>query len=231
MPHARTAPNGDPEFVGRTESTQTRGVNVPRRLSRRWSGHSIVPFSPALIVVPAVAIIASLIIVNRADHGEPVADYLTGEQLIDSMVVATLNDLGAFVLAPARGELPRFDRRRTAVGLRRLAAALDAVTLRSAPDTDYFGAVPAGLRAASNLLDGTTKTGGRSHMARIARDSFVMAADCVSRLQQYRYAHLQGAAEEMKEAATAVRPDRPLLVQDEEIQRFFQRAYDVLRAM
>jgi hypothetical protein len=204
---------------------------VPRRLSRHRSGQSILRFSPALIVVPAVAVIASLIVVSRADNGGHVTDYLTGEQLIDSMVVVTLNDLGAFVLAPVRGESPRFDRRRTAVGLRRLAAALDAVTLRSAPDTGDFGAVPAGLRAASNLLDGTTKTGARSNMASIARESFVMAADCVSRLQQYRYAHLQRAAEEMKEAAAAVRPDRPLLEQDEEVQRFFQRAYDVLRAM
>jgi hypothetical protein len=204
---------------------------VSRRLSRRRSGQSILRFSPALIVVPTVALITSLIIVSRADNGGDVTDHLTGEQFIDSMVVVTLNDLGAFVLAPVRDESARFDRRHTAVGLRRLAAALDAVTLRSAPDTGDFGAIPVALRDASDLLEGTKKTGARSNMASIARESFLMAADCVSRLQQYRYAHLQRAAEEMKEAATAVRPDRPLLDQDEEVQRFFQRAYDVLRAM
>jgi hypothetical protein len=184
-----------------------------------------------VLVVPAVALITSVIIVSRADDGGDVTDYLTGEQLIDSMVVVALNDFGAFVLAPVRQESPRFDRKRTALGLRRLAAALDAVTLRSAPDTGDFGAIPVGLRDASDLLDGTKRTGARSNMASIARESFLMAADCVSRLQQHRYAHLQRAAEEMKEAAAAVRPDRPLLDQDEEIQRFFQRAYDVLRAM
>lgn len=221
----------DRGYVRRIESIHTGRVDVPRRLSRRWGLQSILGVSPTLIVVTTVAVIGGLIIVSRANNGGRVSDYLTGEQFIDSMVVVTVNDLGAFVLAPVRHDSPRFDRRRTALGLRRLAGALDAVTLRSAPDTGDFGAIPAGLRDASNLLDGTTKTGTRVNTARIARDAFLMAADCVSRLQQDRYANLKRAAEEMKEAAAAVRPDRPLLDQDEEIQRFFQRAYDVLRAM
>jgi hypothetical protein len=184
-------------------------------------------YSPTLILIP-LALIASLIIVSRADNGGPLTDRLTGEQTIDSVVVVTLNELGAFVVSPVGEESARFDHGRTAVGLRRLAAALDAVTLRGVPDTGGVGAVPAGLLDASDLLEGATNA---STHPNIAREAFLLAADAVSRLQLDRYAHLERAAGEMREAAAALRPDRPLLDQGEAVQRFFERAYDVLRAM
>lgn len=202
---------------------------MPRRLRLHPARLTSARFSPRRVAA-AFAIIVVVLAVGRVGDGERAGRAgveLTDAALLDSLAVLALNDFGAFIVARNADRSARLDHARTADGLRRLATALDAVLLRVAADTVDSGVVPAALRDDAELL----RAARPPQRAAIARDAFVRVSDAMAELQRHQYAHLERAVAEVSEAAGAVRADTTLVAQRELVLRFFERAYDVLRAM
>lgn len=143
------------------------------------------------------------------------------------LVPAAVARFGAFVVESGGGQVTR-DREHIAEGIERLADALMDVTTHGSREEvslqqriDELGTMAAMLR---------TEHLGRVR-TRVARHAFVVAAEVMGTLQAMRYPHLRQATAEAREAALSVRTDRPLVAQGDEVQLFFERAHDVVRAM
>ena len=137
-------------------------------------------------------------------------------------------ELGFFVVERGAEGHTNLDRGDIADGVVRLAAALREVAghenLHGARLRDQIDEVGA---AAALLRDGKL----RHRLAFIARGAFAAAAAVIAAIQSSRYPDLDRATAEARQAALTIRPDAPLLAQTEAVQRFFERSYDVLRAM
>jgi hypothetical protein len=117
----------------------------------------------------------------------------------------------------------------TAEGLRRLAAVLHSVRRRDATlGPPRYADVAADLleAAAAIQLDERSTT-----HADILRAAMIQASSAIADIQRARYPNLGGAVTELRHAAKSIRADRELLLQAEAVQRFFDRASDVLRGM
>ena len=143
------------------------------------------------------------------------------------LVPTAVARFGTFVVEGGGGQVTR-DRDHVAEGIERLAGALMDVTrhgngedVRLHQRIDELGTMAAMLRE-EHL---------RRVQARVARHAFVVAAEVMATLQAERYPHLDRATAEAREAARGVRTDRSLVAQGDEVQRFFERAHDVVRAM
>jgi hypothetical protein len=136
--------------------------------------------------------------------------------------------LGFFVAERGAEGHIYLDRGDIADGVLRLAAALHDVAghenLEGSRLRDQIDEVGA---AAALLRDDRL----RDRHAFIARSAFAAAAGAIAAIQSSRYPELDRATAEAREAALSIRADRPLLAQTASVQRFFERSYDVLRAM
>lgn len=115
-----------------------------------------------------------------------------------------------------------------AEGMRRLAAALDELA-----DRDTIGgvALDARISALRNRADALQRDWRSTEHARHTRAAFDSAAALVEGMQQQRFNNIATEASQLRQAASGVSPDRLLLQQTAEVQRFFQRAADAVRAM
>ena len=115
-----------------------------------------------------------------------------------------------------------------AEGMRRLAAALDELA-----DRDTVGGVSldARITALRNRADALQRNWRSTEHARYTREAFDSAAALVEGMQQQRFTNIANEAAQLRQAASAVTPDRLLLQQTAEVQQFFQRAADAVRAM
>jgi hypothetical protein len=114
-----------------------------------------------------------------------------------------------------------------AEGIRRLAAALEEAARIEAPP---IGRLPVAdtLRAQAKLLEHVAPQKGR---AQLVGDAFRSAAQELASMQRRRYPHLGVIVAEVRAAALAVRADRSLATQIREMEAFFDRSSDALRAM
>jgi hypothetical protein len=162
---------------------------------------------------------------TKATSGTPpTASGSDGMRVVHSAVM----HLGFFVVERGAEGHANLDRGDIADGVIRLAAALHDVAGHEGVEgsrlRDQIDEVEA---AAALLRDGRL----RDRHAMIARNAFARAAGVIAAVQSSRYPHLDRATAEAREAALRIRSGPPLLEQTEAVQLFFERSYDVLRAM
>jgi len=145
--------------------------------------------------------------------------------------VAAVDAVHAFSTFAAGGRAERDaapDHAYTSEGIRKLADALEKIVQRSPARASTDGMLAAELREQADLLQLNPRA---MNHADIARGAFIAVAGTISAVQATRYPALERAAAELRDAASAIRPDRRLLSQTDAIQAFFDRASDVLRGM
>jgi hypothetical protein len=86
----------------------------------------------------------------------------------------------------------------------------------------------AAMLEAANAVENDERAWQHADLVRVA---FTTAGTVLHEIQQTRYPELARAVREIRNAAGAIRADRALLTQGDEIQRYFDRAADVLRGM
>ncbi len=201
---------------------------MKRSRVRRRSLASLLPW---LWLVWVAALLALLWKIARSPVWSPAsataeAAFAGGQGDLE-LVPTAVTRFGAFVVEGGSGRMTR-DRDHVAEGIERLAESLMDITTHGNSDgvrlhqrIDELGTMAAMLRE-EHL---------RRVQARIARHAFVVAAEVMVTLQAAHYPHLDRATAEAREAALSVRTDRSLVAQGDEVQRFFERAHDVVRAM
>jgi hypothetical protein len=113
----------------------------------------------------------------------------------------------------------------TADGLRRLAGALGALSERDGKSDENIQSRVTMLRDRADALQRDPQS---TEHARYARDAFDAAAELMRAMQTEASSN---AVAEASQAAGALEPNTMLLMQREAVQRFFDRAGTVLRAM
>jgi hypothetical protein len=115
-------------------------------------------------------------------------------------------------------------------GLRHLADALDAIGARADADSAATRARIRGitLRLLADSLEFHPTAPGHAHAV---RNAFLGTADALGAIQRREFPALAHAAEELRVAAWAITAGRPLREQGTAIDRFFDRASELLRAM
>ena len=138
-----------------------------------------------------------------------------------------------FVEAQRASDSVSATRDRAAEGLRLLASAIEGLMSR---DTAAAGTQPRidvlHARAdsmARRVAEDSTPTEPMADDARLVTDAFVTASDLLQTLQDRGQPALTDRAAEARQAAAAIRADRPLRDQGDEVQRFFERAAAALR--
>jgi hypothetical protein len=153
---------------------------------------------------------------RKAIFPAPPAPASTGHVAVNAVV----DSFSAFVLsrgADAERLIPSIPE-----GLRLLRSAVASLELQGpaaalavpAPDTLAAFGVP-----------------GAVGNARALPDQFRELADAVMKLQRDRFAHLERAAAQFRSAADVIQNDVPLELQAVAVERYFDRASDVLRGM
>ena len=191
--------------------------------------------------VLGILLLLALLLWFLFGRGDGAADT-AGIAAADSTVAVATTPAAATgdeALPPAVGELVRFAATRpdagvtqahdyTADGLRRLADALGAVaqgvTVSGVDVEERLGAIRA--QADAMQRDPTS-----TQHALQTREAFLLASGLMRQLQEARFAGLANEVGEVNDAASAVQPDRPLLDQTAEVQRFFDRAANAVREM
>lgn len=116
----------------------------------------------------------------------------------------------------------------TATGIRLLADALDQL---ARADAAGKGTVTTNLQRLRQSAEALQRDPTSPRHAEMTRQAFTAAADVMSDVQQTRFPALANQVSEVREAATAVSPDRPLLEQREAVRTFFDRAANTLSVM
>jgi hypothetical protein len=193
-----------------------------RPISRR-------PLSLALILVAAAAVPIFVLFLGVGGSGSTPAEPTGVIPSRDSIAAAAaVSSFSTFAAGTLAADAVSPDHSYTADGIRKLARVVEAVALRL-PDLGSDGTtLGADLRDHADRLQADPRA---SNHAEIARSAFVATAEAISEIQTARYPALERAAGELRDAATMIRPNRRLLSQAVAIQRFFDRASDVLRGM
>lgn len=116
----------------------------------------------------------------------------------------------------------------TADGLRRLAVALGAINER---DAAHSSTLRPRLTALLNRANELEKNPGSMRHADYTRAAFLDAASVMSMLQQQSFPTLQNDVAQVKQAATSIQPNMPLLQQKGAVQKFFDSSADAVSAM
>jgi hypothetical protein len=142
-------------------------------------------------------------------------------------------DVAAFMTFAANSEAPATGPAHdyTAAGIRRLSAALDAMTREKRIDGEN---VRERLQAFRRMAEQIQSNPEAAAHANQVREVFMSAANLMSAMQQDRWsdaADIRSAVENVRTAAGAIAADRPLLEQASDVRRFFDRAATALREM
>lgn len=202
---------------------------MPVRLveSRRKPSRSL---AIVLLTLLALILIAGLAV--NPGRGEsaaratapPTAGMLAEEPLPG----APVESFAAFVAERGDGAESVRDHAYAAHGLRKLADALDAVAASDTSAVQDARAQSATLRI---LVDSLERHPEARNHSDVVRQAFVGAARTLTTLERRHYPHLERAAEEVRVAAWAMTAGRPLEEQGAAVDRFFDRASDLMRAM
>ena len=115
-----------------------------------------------------------------------------------------------------------------AEGLRRLAAALDELADRDTIDGVSLDIRIAALRERADALQRNWRSTAHAGHTRTAFDS---AAVLIESMQQRRFPNLGSASARVRQAVDGVKPDGLLLEQTAQVEQFFDRAAEAVRAM
>lgn len=113
----------------------------------------------------------------------------------------------------------------TSEGVRRLTAALDALTVN---DVQSRGAFESFRQKAERLQASDQRSLQHTNAA---RDVFTSAADVLARVQASRAPGLEGPIDQACATAESIRVEQPLPEQDERVKRFFAQMSDALRGL
>jgi hypothetical protein len=116
----------------------------------------------------------------------------------------------------------------TAEGIRRLAGAISAVAAR---DSVAVGALEPRVQTLRERADALQRDPSARTHALKTREAFLLAASVLESIQDRRFRNLDGEATAVLRAAEDVKARTPLMGQADAVQRFFDRAANLLRAM
>ena len=143
-------------------------------------------------------------------------------------VVRAVNMFSAFTLEQSATPGPDFDARYAADGLRLFAAVIDAFIVRDSLVREVQATTSNKMRAEADRIE---RTSTLTDSVSPTRAAFIAAAEIVTIVQRKNYAHLEQATTRLRDAARAIRLNRPLREQRDEIESFFQRASDAVQGM
>lgn len=193
-------------------------ISQPERETERDTGGDIAVDSAAGTVVDSAAAAAAAARAREAAARRDAASR-------------AVNDYLAFVERNRARDVPDSSHAYTASGIRLVTdalaalAAIDTISARSVKSQVVW------LRARADTLYGDWRSRRDAEPTRQARDVFIGVAVVVQSLHERRFPEIATQAMAVTEAALAVRADLPLLEQRAEVQRFFDRAADAVRAM
>jgi hypothetical protein len=191
----------------------------------------------------ALALIALILSQPERDPAGGLAVDSAAGTLVDSAPSATatararnaaagaVNDYLSFVERNRARVAPDSSHAYTANGVRLLTDALAALAARDTIDARSVRSEVIWLRARADSLYRDWRSRDPVENARHARDALLTVADLVQSLHERRYSDIAIEAIAVTDAARAVNPGVSLLDQRVEIQRFFDRAADAVRAM
>lgn len=202
------------------------GVSQPAR--RRVLALAIL----GVILLAIVVVIARVVISPRwsanssAAARSPAAARVPSEPV--EPVVQAVNAFSAFTLEQSARRGPDFNDEYPAEGLRLFAGVIDAFMVRDSLVRDVQAATSNQMRAEADRLE---RAFGVTSSVTPNRATFMAAAEIVTVVQRMHYPHLEQATTRLRDAARAIRPNRPLREQSAEIESFFQRASDAVQGM
>jgi hypothetical protein len=179
-----------------------------------------------LVAVAALIFVGSRIFRGDAAEAVPMDAAMATDREV--ALVAAVDSLRTFVAEhdALRDATP--DHGYTARGLRQVAAAFEAMASRVPSGDAALREGAALLRRDADRLGEDPRSNRHSD---IVRDAFARTAVAVDTLQRNGYPNLSAAATAVRNAASAIRPDEPLLGQRRAIQRFFETTSEALGAM
>ena len=202
---------------------------MPVRLveSRRKPSRSL---AIVLIALLALVLVAGLAVGPDRGQSADVARTRPADSMLaeDPLPGAPVASFAAFVAERGDGAESVRDYAYAAHGLRKLADALDAV---AASETTSVAAARAQSTTLRILVDSLERHPRAPNHADVVRKAFVGTARTLTTLERRHYPHLERAAEEVRVAAWAMTAGRPLEEQGAAVDRFFDRASDLMRAM
>ncbi len=116
----------------------------------------------------------------------------------------------------------------TADGLRRLVAALDALSDRDSVSGIALQPRFDEIRQRADVMQQNPTSTEHSLQA---REAFVMTAGVMEQMQQSGFSADQSAMTEVRTAAESLQPGTMLLEQSQQVERFFERAGNAVRSM
>jgi hypothetical protein len=212
---------GDKDFIERR-----RVIHVAGR--RR----STVPW-----VLGAAMIVALLVVLWPQRVGGPAGEYTVAGA---NDAAATAVESGAADADSVIGDFARFVSGRrtrdvlgprheyTAEGIRRLAAAIAAVTTQ---DSVAVGALEPRIQALRLRAEALQRDPKVDTHALRTREAFLLAASILNDAQDRRFPHLDGDAATVRRAAESIVAGEALTKQADAVERFFERSAHLLRAM
>ena len=203
-------------------------IPVQRKRSGIW---------PGILAAFAIVLLAWLVAETWIDDDELVDEAVsapnqpeiaptTGASPMPPAEVAAFLTFAANPNAPAAG--PAHDY--TAGGIRRLSAALEAITRDKHIDGQNVRDRLEAFRQTAQQIQSDREAMGHSDQV---RETLMSAGDLMRAMQQDRWAdaaEIRKAVEETRTAAGAIEANRPLLEQASEVRQFFDRAATALRA-
>ena len=118
----------------------------------------------------------------------------------------------------------------TATGIRHLAAAIESMWQQG--DTAANGAaVRAQIDSMRTNAEALQQRWSASDHANHARQAFMQASTALETVRQQRFPNQASTVQQVREAATNVQGNQPLLQQQTQVQQFFQRAAQTLQSM
>jgi hypothetical protein len=138
-----------------------------------------------------------------------------------------VQDFVQFVQGTKKPE-PGLDHEYTSTGMQRLTAALTALANRAELSDQNLTQKREVL---TQRIAGLQQDPASLKHADMTRQAFMAAADLMSALQQKGYPQLSAEVTQVRQAASTINPQQPLLQQITAVETFFQRASTALQAM
>jgi hypothetical protein len=183
---------------------------------------------PWLWLAWVVVLLALLWMVTTSPDGTSGTPPIARDSSRPPGTYLAITELAFFVVERGAERHGQLDREDIADGIARLAAALHDLAAHENIQASRLRDQIDEIAAAAALLRDDRL---RERHAFVARSAFAAAAGVIDAIQSSRYPDLDRAAAEAREAALTIRADQPLLAQTAAVQRFFERSYDVLRAI
>lgn len=164
---------------------------------------------------------------SSSDDALPLVANVDSSPTVSSVALAA-NALSAFTLEQSATPGTDVNDKYVTEGLRLLAAVVGALIVRDSLVSDVHVAALQEMLAEAERLERSTES---TILMTTTRAAFVSAAELVTVLQRRKHPHLAQATTRLRDAARAIRLNRPLRQQSVEVEVFFLRASDAVQGM